>query len=84
MDGRSLIVMGLIGLAAGFLASFVVGPMSWGLLGYLVAGVLGAYVGTFALNAAGIDLGIKNALASQIVTSTIGAIIVVILARILM
>lgn len=83
MDTRALVVMGLIGLVAGFLASFIVGPTSWGLLGYLVAGVIGAYVGAFTLNATGIDLGISNPVASQIATATIGAIIVIILARII-
>ena len=35
------------------------------------------------LNALGVNLGISNALISQIATSTIGAIVVVILARII-
>ena len=55
----------------------------WGLLGSLVAGVVGSFVGGPVLNALGINLGIRNALAARIVTSTIGAIIVVILARII-
>ena len=49
----------------------------------LAAGVVGSFVGGPALNAIGINLGISNALASRIATSTIGAIIVVILARII-
>ena len=83
MDRRTLTVMAIIGIVAGWLASFIVGPSGWGLMGYLVSGVLGAFVGGYALNAAGINLGIKNQFASQIVTATIGAIIVVILARII-
>lgn len=82
MDTQALVVMAVIGILAGFLASLIVGG-SGGLVRYLIIGVLGAFVGGFALNAAGINLGIKNALASQIVTSAIGAIIVTLLARLI-
>lgn len=80
-DMQALIVMALIGIAAGFLASVVVG--GGGILRYLITGVIGAFVGGYVLKAAGLNLGIRNELASQIVTATIGAIIVVLLARIL-
>ena len=81
MDNKAIIVFLVIGLVAGFLASFIVG--GGGLLRYLISGVLGSFVGGFVLNAAGINLGISNKLVSQIVTSTIGAIIVVLLARLI-
>ncbi len=79
IDAQSLIVMLVIGLIAGWLASWVVG--GGGLFRYVITGILGAFVGSFALNAAGINLGIKNPLVSQIVISAIGAIIVSLLAR---
>lgn len=78
---QQLIVFLLIGLVAGWLASIVVG--GGGLIRYLVTGVIGAFVGGYLLSALGINLGIRNALASQIVTSTIGAIVVVLLARLI-
>ncbi len=78
---QQLIVFLLIGLVAGWLASIVVG--GGGLIRYLVTGVIGAFVGGYLLSALGINLGIRNALASQVVTSTIGAIVVVLLARLI-
>lgn len=78
---QQLIVFLLIGLVAGWLASIVVG--GGGLIRYLVTGIIGAFVGGYLLSALGINLGIRNALASQIVTSTIGAIVVVLLARLI-
>lgn len=81
-DARALIVFLLIGLVAGFLASVVVG--GGGLIRYLVTGVIGAFVGGYVLSALNVNLGIRNPLASQIVTATIGAIIVVLLARLLL
>lgn len=78
MDPQSLIIFLLIGLVAGWLASFVVG--GGGLIKYLLSGVVGAFVGGFLVNQIG-GLGIGNALVSQIVTAAIGAIVVVLIAR---
>lgn len=78
---RDLLVFAIIGILAGFLASFVVGGN--GLIRYLITGVIGAFVGGYLFKALGINLGIGNAFLSQVVTAAIGAIIVVLLARIL-
>ncbi|MGF1651574.1 MAG: GlsB/YeaQ/YmgE family stress response membrane protein [Hyphomicrobiaceae bacterium] len=83
MDARTqqILVFLAIGLVAGYLASWVVGGR--GILQYLVSGVVGAFVGGYLLSAAKIDLGIRSPLVAQIVTSTIGAIVVVVLARLI-
>jgi len=81
MDNKALVVFLVIGLVAGFLASFVVG--GGGILRYLISGVLGSFVGGFLVNATGINLGISNKLLSQVVVSTIGAIVVVLVARLI-
>ncbi|MEO1702142.1 MAG: GlsB/YeaQ/YmgE family stress response membrane protein [Pseudomonadota bacterium] len=80
MDVKALAIMAVIGVVAGFLASLVVGGAG-SLLGYLIAGVLGAFVGGFVFNALGIKLSVGNPLVSQIITSTVGAMIVIIIAR---
>ena len=49
----------------------------------MLVGVIGAFVGSYLLNALGVNLGIKNELAAQIATATIGAIVVVLLARLI-
>jgi uncharacterized membrane protein YeaQ/YmgE (transglycosylase-associated protein family) len=81
INTRELVIFLAIGLLAGFLASIVVG--GGGLLRYLITGVIGAFVGGFLFSALNINLGITNKVLSQIVTSTIGAIIVVLLARLI-
>lgn len=80
-DIQALVVVCLIGIVAGWLASIIVG--GGGLLRYLITGIVGAFVGGYLLNALGVNLGIRNALVSQIVTATIGAIVVVLLARLI-
>ena len=83
MDAKTqaLLVLAAIGIVAGFLASVLVG--GGGLVQYLLSGVIGAFVGSYLLGALGINLGIKNELAAQIATATIGAIVVVLLARLI-
>lgn len=78
---RALLVFALVGIVAGWLASILVG--GGGLIRYLITGIIGSFVGGFLLNALGMNLGIKNPLASQIVTATIGAIVVVLAARLI-
>ncbi|HET6388160.1 GlsB/YeaQ/YmgE family stress response membrane protein [Hyphomicrobium sp.] len=78
---RELIVFAIIGIIAGFLASFVVGGS--GLIRYLITGIIGAFVGGYVFRAFGINLGIRNAFVSEVVTAALGAIIVVLIARLI-
>ena len=73
------VVFLLIGLVAGFLASLIVG--GGGLISCLLSGVIGAFVGGFLFHALGISLGIENALVVEIIHATVGAVVVVLLAR---
>lgn len=70
-----------VGLAAGWLASWIVGGS--GLIRYGVTGLIGSFVGSYILDRLGIDLGIRNPLAARIATATIGASLVVLVARLL-
>ena len=83
MDARTkdIFVFLLIGVAAGWLASLILG--GGGLLRYLLIGVIGSFVGGYLLNVLGVNLGIKNVLASRIITATIGAMVVVLIARVI-
>lgn len=79
MSAQSLVVFLIIGVVAGWLASFVVG--GGGLITYLISGVIGAFVGPFVLSLLGISFSIGGPLVTQVLVSAIGAIIVVLLAR---
>jgi uncharacterized membrane protein YeaQ/YmgE (transglycosylase-associated protein family) len=78
---RDLIVFALIGIVAGYLASWVVG--GGGLIRYLITGVIGAFVGGYLFKALGVNLGIRNVLVTEVITAAVGAIIVVLLARLI-
>lgn len=79
-DITPIIVFLAIGLVAGWLASLVLG--GGGLLRNLIVGVIGAFVGGYVLSFAGVTLPIDNPWVSQIVTATIGALLVIVVARV--
>ena len=81
MDLKNIFIAVVLGIIAGWLASWIVG--GYGLTQYLISGVLGSFVGSYALNKSGINLGIRNEIGRDIATATIGAVIVMIVARIL-
>jgi uncharacterized membrane protein YeaQ/YmgE (transglycosylase-associated protein family) len=78
---RDLVVFAVTGIIAGFLASLVVGGD--GLIRYLITGVIGAFVGGYLFRALGINLGIRNAFLSEVITAAIGAIVIVLIARLI-
>lgn len=79
MQPQSLIAFLIVGLVAGWLASLVVG--GGGLVTYLVSGVIGAFVGPFVLGALGLTFELVNPLVTQVLYAAIGAVIVVVIAR---
>ncbi len=81
MDKTNILIALVMGVVAGWLASFIVG--GGGLVQYVVSGVLGSFVGSYVMNKAAINLGINNEIARDTITATIGAVIVMIVANIL-
>ena len=81
LDKRAIAAQVGIGIVAGWLASWLVGGS--GLLQYVITGLAGSLIGGLFLERFGIDLGIRNHTAKRIVTATLGAIIVVLLARLI-
>lgn len=81
MNTQQIVIIVVIGIVAGWLASLVVG--GGGILRYLITGILGAFVGGWLFSAAGWKLNLGSDIAEQIVTSAIGAIVLVLLARLI-
>ena len=81
VDLTALLIFLGIGLVAGWLASLILG--GGGLIRNLIVGVIGAFVGGWLLSLAGISLPVGNALLSQIITATLGAIVVIAVARVI-
>jgi uncharacterized membrane protein YeaQ/YmgE (transglycosylase-associated protein family) len=82
MDAAAIMVMLIVGAVAGWLASLVVGG-PWGLVGYIIAGVIGSVVGGWLLNAAKININLGHPIVNQIITAAIGAVVVILIARLI-
>ncbi len=81
MDWTALLIFLGIGLVAGWLAGLILG--GGGLLRNLIVGVIGAFVGGWLLTLANITLPVGNALLAQVIQATIGAIVVIVVARVI-
>jgi len=79
MDVKNILIWCVIGILAGWLASFVIG--GGGLIRYLLTGLIGAFVGGFLFSLAGVNVNVGNAFVNQVIVAAVGAIVVVLLAR---
>ena len=80
MSGQAILIWILVGLAAGWVASRIVGGS--GLIRYLVAGLLGSLVGGIIVSYFNIPIPIDNEWIRQFLIATGGAIIVILIARV--
>jgi uncharacterized membrane protein YeaQ/YmgE (transglycosylase-associated protein family) len=76
MDIQSLLVLLLIGAIAGWLAGTLVKGYGFGLIGNIVIGVIGAFIGAWLMPQLGFGMA---GLVGQIVSATIGAIVLLLL-----
>jgi uncharacterized membrane protein YeaQ/YmgE (transglycosylase-associated protein family) len=67
-----------VGLVAGFLAGKLTRGAGYGVVGDIVLGVIGAFIGGFLFRAAGVSAG---GTLGSIVVATIGAIVLVLVVR---
>ncbi len=81
-QAQSIVAWIVIGLIAGLVASVIVGT-SGGVLAYIIAGLIGSVVGGFIAQQLNIRLNFGNPFLEQIVIAIGGAIVVLIIARII-
>ena len=79
MGGESLLVWLFVGLEAGFLASLVMGG-GFGLLGDILIGIVGAFVGGWLFSTLGVNSPFAG-LPGQIFVAFIGAVVLLFILR---
>ncbi|MFN3842361.1 MAG: GlsB/YeaQ/YmgE family stress response membrane protein [Rehaibacterium terrae] len=77
MTLQSLLVVLLVGGIAGWLAGLVMKGRGFGILGNIVVGVIGAFVGSFTLGLVGISIG--GGFIAAVANAFIGAVILLFL-----
>jgi uncharacterized membrane protein YeaQ/YmgE (transglycosylase-associated protein family) len=90
MDLTALVLFLLIGIVAGWLASTLMKGRGLGLVGNLIVGVIGAFLGGFLFNVLGLGRFLFNALgisagglAGLLITATVGAVVLLLLIRLI-
>jgi uncharacterized membrane protein YeaQ/YmgE (transglycosylase-associated protein family) len=79
LSTESLLVILLVGLVAGWLAGQIVQGTGFGLVGDMIIGVVGAFIGDWLMPQLGLHLGVG--LVGAIINATIGAIVLLLLIR---
>ena len=75
MTLEQILVIILIGAAAGWLGSFLVKGRGLGLVGNVIVGILGSFVGSWILRELKVSIG-SSPLVNAILTGTIGAFVI--------
>jgi uncharacterized membrane protein YeaQ/YmgE (transglycosylase-associated protein family) len=82
LSAESIIWWLVVGLIAGFLASLVMrGGVGYGIVGDIIAGIVGAFIGGWLFGVLGISMG--GGLLGSIIVAFIGACIFIFLLRLI-
>ncbi len=79
LSNQSLIVIVVVGVVAGWLAGQIVAGGGFGLIGDLLIGVVGAFIGDWLLPRLDIHIGVG--MVALIINATIGAIVLLVILR---
>lgn len=79
MSGESLLVIIIVGIIAGWLAGLIVQGGGLGIIGDLLIGIVGAFIGNWVL--AQLHVHLANGILGAIINATIGAVILLFLLR---
>ncbi len=81
MPVETIVIWLIVGAVAGYLAGLVVKGGGFGLLGDIVVGIIGAFVGGWLLPRLGIHLGVG--IVSIIASATLGAVVLLLVLRLI-
>ena len=82
LAGQSLIVILIVGLVAGWLAGKIMRGSGFGILGDIIIGVVGAFIGSWLWGVLKLPT-FANFWVSAIVIATVGAIVLVFILRLI-
>lgn len=81
MTLESIIIFLLIGAVAGWLAGLIVKGFGFGLIGNIIIGIIGAFIAGYIFPALNVSLG--AGIVAQILHATIGAVILLLVVRVI-
>jgi uncharacterized membrane protein YeaQ/YmgE (transglycosylase-associated protein family) len=81
MGIESLLIFIIIGAIAGWLAGLIVSGFGFGLIGNIIVGIVGAFIAGWLFPRIGFSIG--GGILASIIPATIGAIILLVLVKVL-
>lgn len=78
MDATGLLIFLLVGAAAGWIAGRLMRGGGFGLVGNIIVGIIGAFLGSWLLGLLKVSIG-SNPTINSLVTSVIGAVVLLFL-----
>jgi uncharacterized membrane protein YeaQ/YmgE (transglycosylase-associated protein family) len=81
LSNESLVAIILVGIVAGWLASLVMRGGGFGLIGDLIIGLIGAFIGDWLLPRLHIHLGVG--IVASIVNAFVGAVLLLLILRLI-
>jgi uncharacterized membrane protein YeaQ/YmgE (transglycosylase-associated protein family) len=81
LSNESLIIILVVGIVAGWLAGKIVDGGGFGIIGDLIVGIIGAFIGDWLLPQLHIHLGVG--IVALIINATLGAIVLLAILRVL-
>ena len=81
LSNEGLLIIVFVGVAAGWLAGHIVRGTGFGLVGDMIIGIIGAFIGERLLPQLGIHLG--TGIVGAIINATIGAIPLLVIVRLI-
>jgi uncharacterized membrane protein YeaQ/YmgE (transglycosylase-associated protein family) len=81
MGIESLLIFLIIGAIAGWLAGLIVSGFGFGLLGNIIVGIIGAFIAGWLFPRLGFAIG--GGILAAIINATIGAVILLVLVKVL-
>jgi uncharacterized membrane protein YeaQ/YmgE (transglycosylase-associated protein family) len=79
VSNESLLVIVLVGLVAGWLAGKIIRGAGFGVIGDIIIGIIGAFIGDWLLPRLSIHLG--TGIISAVINATIGALLLLFIVR---
>lgn len=79
MDGQSIIIILVLGALAGWLAGMVFQGGGLGLIGNIIVGIVGGFIGYWLLPKIGVHINTGEGWLNYVLTAAIGAIVLLVI-----
>ena len=79
MSGQSILVILIIGGIAGWLAGLVTRGSGFGIIGDIIVGLIGSFIGSWLIGAFHIGINVGNPLITEGIVAFIGAVVLLLI-----